>query len=207
MSSSRCRCPWAGTAGAGRSCSRCCRVAKGSVGHRSRPGCRSVCANDRCRHHRLSRWRGRKSSSKVDRSFAGKTAAGSFGSNSPVRSMQTSDNYQVEAVLSASKQRERLLNGLKADAAAHTSSVARLATKGSLVQPFDTMPVWRSLSGRAVKRFNRTVSFASRAMILGVDFIGSMTSNLDEHQCVGECRDRLRAADFTTALRASFVAS
>ena len=43
-----------------------------------------------------------------------------------------------------------------------------------------------------------------RAMILGVEFIGSMTSILDEYECVGECRDRLRAADFTTRF-ASFI--
>ena len=41
---------------------------------------RSACANDRCRHHQLSPRRGRRSSSKIDRSFAGKTAAGSYGS-------------------------------------------------------------------------------------------------------------------------------
>lgn len=35
-------------------------------------------------------------------------------------------------------------------------------------------------------------------MILGVEFIGQMTPNLDEYECVGECRDRLRAAVFTT---------
>ena len=44
-------------------------------------------------------------------------------------------------------------------------------------------------------------SISSRAVILGVEVIDWMTSNLDEYECVGECRDRLRAADFTTASR------
>ena len=45
---------------------------------------RSAFANDRCRHRWPFPRRGRKSSSNVDRSFAGKTAAGCNGSRAPV---------------------------------------------------------------------------------------------------------------------------
>ena len=34
-----------------------------------------------------------------------------------------------------------------------------------------------------------------------------LTSVCDEYQCVGECRDRLRAANFTTRFASSLVAS
>ena len=46
-----------------------------------------------------------------------------------------------------------------------------------------------------------------RAMILGAEIIGRMTSKLKEYECVGECRDRRLAAVFTTRFASSFVAS
>ena len=69
----------------------------------SAPKCRdgrSAGANDRCSFQRLSRRRGRRSSSKVDRSFAGKTAAGSYGSTAAFRgaSKRTCDELTASSV-------------------------------------------------------------------------------------------------------------
>ena len=86
-----------------------------------------------------------------------------------------------------------------------------LSERVAVVQPFDTTPMGHARPCRrclrVVKRFTRALSSAPPAMILGVEFIVPMTSNLDEYECVGECRDRLRAADFTTRFASSFVAS
>jgi len=62
-------------------------------------------------------------------------------------------------------------------------------------------------SSVTVKRFNNARGVCFTRDDSRVEFIATMTSNLDEYECVGECRDRLRAADFTTRFASSFVAS
>jgi hypothetical protein len=116
-----------------------------------------------------------------------KSLADRFGLKLPVHSTLTSDSRQAEAVPRL-RQLDRSLNSLRADIAAHIGSVAARRSNRLTRCRHGSKP-FRGCT-RAVKRFNRDLSSSSRAMILGVEFIDSMTSNLDEYECVGECRDR-----------------